>query len=97
MSGAKHAAGELDSRRRRLVFRSWHRGMRETDLILGPFADANAAGLTDGELEQYETLLDVSDTDLLPMLTGQRAVPDGLRTPLFDRIIQFSHARAERP
>ena len=37
---------ELDARRRKLLFRSWHRGMRETDLILGQFADAEIAALT---------------------------------------------------
>ena len=28
------------ARRRKLKFRSWHRGMREMDLIIGRFADA---------------------------------------------------------
>ena len=42
-------------RRRKLLFRSWHRGMREMDLILGGFADADIAALTDAELDQYES------------------------------------------
>ncbi len=39
MTGSRLSSAELDTRRRRLLFRSWHRGMRETDLILGTFAD----------------------------------------------------------
>ena len=33
-----------DIRRKRLLFRSWHRGTREADLILGSFAEAYLAG-----------------------------------------------------
>ena len=33
-----------DPRRKRLLFRSWHRGMREADLILGSFAEQHLAG-----------------------------------------------------
>ncbi len=93
MSGENAPADGMDSRRRKLRFRSWHRGMREMDLILGPFADASLAGLTEAEIEQYESLLDISDTELLPILTGRDAVPDELRTPLFERILTFATAR----
>ena len=46
MSGLTPADAELGVRRRRIVFRAWHRGIREMDLILGRFADAHAATLT---------------------------------------------------
>ena len=37
----------IDARRRkRLRFRAWHRGIREADLILGPFADAHIDALS---------------------------------------------------
>ena len=36
----------LDPRRRKILFRAWHRGMREVDLLLGPFADASLAGMS---------------------------------------------------
>jgi len=38
MSGAQAKTLGLIARRRRILFRSWHRGMREMDLILGRFA-----------------------------------------------------------
>ena len=41
-------------RRKRLSFRSWHRGTRESDLILGRFADAHLATFDDGQLDRYE-------------------------------------------
>lgn len=75
MTGTKHTGEGLDPRRRKLLFRSWHRGMRESDLILGSFADAAIATLTDDELDQYEALLETPDTELLPWLTGEKNPP----------------------
>jgi antitoxin CptB len=43
----------LDARRRKLLFRSWHRGMREMDLIMGRFADSALAVLSDAELAEF--------------------------------------------
>ena len=63
-----------DPRRKRLLFRSWHRGTREADLILGSFADQNLADFDEAQLDRYEALLDVPDLDLFDWLSG-RAVP----------------------
>ncbi len=87
MTGSKRSSEGLEPRRAKLLFRSWHRGMREMDLILGRFADAEIATLTGTELDQYESLLDISDTDLLPWITGQRPVPDDLGLPILQRVI----------
>ena len=88
MTGSKHTGEGLDPRRRKLLFRSWHRGMRETDLILGSFADAEMAGLTDAEIDQYEALLDCNDTELLPWLTGQQPAPAPLEE-ITNKIMAF--------
>ena len=47
MSGAQAKSLELDARQRRILFRSWHRGMREMDLLLGRFANAEIGNLCD--------------------------------------------------
>ena len=60
----------------KLRYRAWRRGFREADLILGPFADAHLARLSVPELEQFERLLDVSDSDLYGWITGQAPTPD---------------------
>jgi antitoxin CptB len=61
-------------RRKRLVFRSWHRGTRESDLILGSFAEAHLAAFDDAQLDRYEALLDCPDADLFDWIAG-RALP----------------------
>ena len=79
MTGTTRSSEGLDARRRKLLFRSWHRGMREMDLILGSFADAEIGALTDDEIDQYERLLDIPDTEFLPMVTGEQPIPAGHR------------------
>ena len=54
MTGTQISSEGLDPRRRRLLFRSWHRGIREMDLVLGRFADAHIATLSVPELDEYE-------------------------------------------
>ena len=64
MTGSTRSSDGLDERRRRLLFRSWHRGTREADLIMGRFADAYIAELSGPELDQYEHLLDALEAHL---------------------------------
>lgn len=65
-----------EMRLKRLRMRSWRRGMKEMDLILGPFADTVLAALSDAELDNYENLLAENDQDLYLWVTGARDAPD---------------------
>lgn len=86
MSGTERSSEGLDARRRKLLFRSWHRGIREMDLILGGFADRHIESLTGDELDQYERLLELQDADLLAWITGDRPIPQAYQTNLWQRI-----------
>jgi antitoxin CptB len=76
MTGTTISSDGLDMRRKRLLYRAWHRGTREMDLIVGRFADANVATLPDSELDEFERLIDVPDPDLYAALTGARPMPE---------------------
>jgi antitoxin CptB len=89
MTGSTRSSDGLDDRRKRLLFRCWHRGTREMDLILGRFADAAIADLTDAELGQLEQLIEVPDPDLYAALSGDVLLAPEFRTRLFDRIKSF--------
>ena len=86
MTGSTRSSDGLDDRRKRLLFRCWHRGTREMDLILGRFADAEIAGLTDQELGELEGLIEVPDPDLYAALTGDKPLSAEYASALFDRI-----------
>ncbi|YBV97409.1 succinate dehydrogenase assembly factor 2 [Phyllobacteriaceae bacterium JZ32] len=89
MTGSTLQSADLDPRRRKLLFRSWHRGMRETDLILGQYADEYIAEMSDADLDEYERLLEVLDRDILKWVTGEAETPAEYDTPLFRDIIAF--------
>ena len=89
MTGGTRSSDGLDPRRRRLLFRSWHRGTREADLILGRFADVYVEGFDDAELDQYEHLLGAIETDLLAWVTGVVSVPPEHDTLMFRRVCDF--------
>ena len=89
MTGSTRSSGGLDDRRKRLLFRCWHRGTREMDLILGRFADAEITTLADAELRQLERLIELPDPDLYAALTGDAVLAPEFRSDLFDRIKWF--------
>jgi antitoxin CptB len=89
MTGTERSSEGLDPRRRKLLFRSWHRGIREMDLIMGRFADATIADLSDDELSHYERLMDVPDPQLFAWITGDEPVPQEQDTALFRRLRAF--------
>jgi antitoxin CptB len=89
MTGSTRSSGGLDDRRKRLLFRCWHRGTREMDLILGRFADAEIDALSDSELTELERLIEAPDPDLYAALTGDRPLPAEYAGPLFQRIKTF--------
>ena len=89
MTGTTRSSNGLDERRKRLLFRCWHRGTREMDLILGRFADAEIGGLAELELTQLEALIALEDPDLYPAFAGDTELPPQYQTPLFARIKTF--------
>ncbi len=96
MSGSTRSSADLDPRRRKILFRAWHRGMREMDLIMGRFADDAIAGFSDAELDEFERLIEVLDRDLLSWVTGEAAVPEQLRHGAVPAARGFHHHLTSR-
>lgn len=78
-----------DRRRERLRFRSWHRGTREMDTLLGRFADANLARFSPEELDAYEELLLCGDPDLFDWITRKTLVPAERGSEVLSDLIAF--------
>ena len=62
-------------RLKRLRIRSWRRGTREMDMILGPYFDACSADLDTATLDAYEALLSENDQDLYAWISGRDEAP----------------------
>jgi len=89
MSGMQASSAGLDFRRRRILFRSWHRGTREMDLIMGRFADAQLARLADADLDALEQLLDAADRDVFDWVVEQAETPPHYDTDVLRKLRAF--------
>lgn len=77
-------------RLKRLRFRSWHRGCKETDLILGHFCDALLEQLSPSELDDFEHMLEESDADIWDWITGKQHPGNSGYITLLQRLRDFS-------
>lgn len=80
-------------RLKRLHYRSWHRGCKETDVILGYFADSHLERLSDDQLAVYEQLLGEQDADIWNWLIGKEEPERTEYMPVIRLLRQFSAQR----
>lgn len=78
-----------DIRLKKIRFRAWHRGFREADLILGPFADQRLAGFTSAQLDAFEALIEAPDHDLYGWIVGQAEAPEAFQGEMLEQLRQF--------
>jgi antitoxin CptB len=89
MTGSRLSSDGLDARRKRLLFRCWHRGTKELDLIIGGFADAHLPTLTEAELDQLEKIIEAPEPELYAALTGEIPAPQGVSGDVFEKMKSF--------
>lgn len=80
-------------KRKRLKFRSWHRGTRELDLIMGTFADRHLDGLAGAELDLYDQILTHPDPDLYNWITAVEPVPANFKNPVMEKLLRHRVAQ----
>jgi antitoxin CptB len=89
MSGLARTSADFDERRRKILFRAWHRGMREMDLIMGRFAEEQLNNMSEAELDTFELLIEAQDRDVLAWITNEKETPDNYDTDVFQRLKAF--------
>ncbi len=82
----------LDVRRRRLLFRAWRRGVREMDLIVGRFADANIDKFDATSLDDFERLIEAPNAELYAWVVGDEAAPPNYDTAVLRQLIGFHNS-----
>ncbi len=80
----------MDARLKRIMYRARHRGMQETDLLLGRFAERRLEGLSPAQLDRFEQLLDAPDNDLFDWITDKRPAPAAFDHDLLAMLKEFS-------
>jgi antitoxin CptB len=81
-----------ENKRKRLIFRSWHRGTKEMDQILGSFANKYVPQFSDEELDLYEQLLENSDPELYDWICGRVDVPANKNSTILEKLLKTDYA-----
>ncbi|WP_069311226.1 FAD assembly factor SdhE [Porphyrobacter sp. LM 6] len=68
----------FEQRLARAKFRSWHRGTREADYMIGGFFDRYHVGWGEADLAWFEALLDEDDVDVMAWALGSQVPPTHL-------------------
>lgn len=81
-----HKELDLENRKRRLLFRAWHRGIKELDLIFGNFIEANISTFGDDDCTWFESLFEEQDHEILAWVTSGENVPEKFQCDMMDRL-----------
>ena len=76
----------LEILRKRLLYQSQHRGMREMDFLLGGFAQRHLGIMSPEELKLFEGLLAFPDQTLYACFFEQVSFPSPEFNPIIDAI-----------
>ena len=89
MTDPEHTPSDIDTKRRRILFRATHRGTFENDLMIGGFVRAHLATLTEADLDALEVVMQLPDTELADWLTGRASIPPEEDMPMLRRMREF--------
>lgn len=81
---------DITDLRRQLIYRSWHRGCKETDMLLGDFAKSELEKFSEEELNLYQEFIAEDDWDIYAWLVGKLEIPEQYQDWLIERIRNFS-------
>lgn len=84
----------VETWRKKLRFRAWHRGTLEMDLLLGRFADSCLERFNAIELAHFEEILEVADPILHDWLCGRTAPPQFARNDILYLLLDFHSRRS---
>ena len=79
----------METLRKRIFYKANHRGMQETDKIIGGFAEQELKNLSRDDLHDFDKLLDIPDVDLLNWILGREDVPKLFDNKIFRKIVNF--------
>lgn len=74
---------------KKLIYKSCYRGCKETDLIIGRFAKDNLEKMSDVELQEFSSILDMLDTDIYDWFTGKKNVPSKYQSETLSKLINY--------
>jgi antitoxin CptB len=81
----------LEQQRKRIMFRAHRRGTKESDMVIGGFAEAFVGDMNADQLDRFEALLERNDPDVLGWVIGINAPPAEFDTDVLRMIQNFKN------
>lgn len=78
---------DLQTRRKRVLYRANHRGTQEMDILIGGYVAEHLDTLDSEMLDRLEVFLNHEETDLQAWLLGQSEIPPTADRPLIEAIL----------
>jgi antitoxin CptB len=79
----------FEMRRKKLLWRACHRGIKEMDILMGGFARKRLERMTASELDAFEALIELPDQDMLSWITGETPIPLTVKNDLLQEFVKF--------
>lgn len=89
MDGPSISTADMDPRRKKILYRAWHRGMKEMDLLMGHYADNKLPNMSEDDLNEFEKLIEVPDQHLFCWITGTEKVPENYDGKIYNDMLAF--------
>jgi antitoxin CptB len=84
-----------EKRLKRLLYQSLHRGCKETDAILGKFAQKYLSTFDENEIDLYEKFISEDDWDIYAWLTGSKEFPKEHENKVTRMLRDFDFVKGE--
>ena len=82
-------AEDLEVRRKRLRYHSWHRGTKELDLVLGQFSEKYLPTMSENDIDLFEAIINENEHDIYAWLAGREPAPEQHENHIMNMILNF--------
>ena len=82
-------AEDLEVRRKRLRYHSWHRGTKELDLVLGQFSEKYLPTMSENDIDLFEAIINENEHDIYAWLAGREPAPEQHKNHIMNMILNF--------
>lgn len=83
----------IENYRKKLKYRAYYRGCKESEVILRSFTDKYIESFVISELEMLDEILEIKDADLVPIFFGEKKIPENfLNNNVFQLLVEHLYS-----
>lgn len=88
---ANEAVDTISVHKKKLIYRSKQRGLREVDILLGTWAENNVPNMNDEELEMFEKIVNLETLEIFNALSKPvNTLPEDIKSPVLEKLRDYT-------